>query len=90
MTLEELEQVMQALGQRPAMAELLVMVREVSEDQTYSTIEFNEFLQMMSKQINKDIAPKDLIEAFRSINMLKTLLTRSHLNNNNIFSAIMY
>ena len=65
--MEELEQVMQALGQRPALAELEVMVREVSEDQTYSTIEFNEFLQMMSKQINKDIAPKDLIEAFRSI-----------------------
>ena len=69
MTLEELEQVMQALGQRPALSELVVMVREVSEDQTYSTIEFNEFLQMMSKQIHKDIAPKDLIEAFRSVNM---------------------
>lgn len=70
LTLEELEQVMQALGQRPAISELLVMVREVSEDQTYSTIEFNEFLQMMSKQIHKDIAPKDLIEAFRSINSI--------------------
>ena len=71
MTLEELEQVMQALGQRPAVSELLVMVRDVSEDQTYSTIEFNEFLQMMSKQMHKDIAPKDLIEAFRSINMFR-------------------
>ena len=70
LTLEELEQVMQALGQRPAISELLLMVREVSEDQTYSTIEFNEFLQMMSKQIHKDIAPKDLIEAFRSINSI--------------------
>ena len=44
------------------------MVRDVSEDQVYDTIEFNEFLQMMSKQIHKDIAPKDLIEAFRSVN----------------------
>ena len=46
-------------------ASLLDMVKEVSEDQTYSTIEFNEFLQMMSKQMQKDILPKDLIEAFR-------------------------
>ena len=30
--------------------ELLLMVREVSEDFLYDTIEFNEFLQMMSKQ----------------------------------------
>ena len=73
LTLEELEQVMQALGQRPAVSELLVMVRDVSEDQTYSTIECNEFLQMMSKQMHKDIAPKDLIEAFRSINMFSCL-----------------
>ena len=33
--------------------ELLTMVRAVSEDQIYDTIEFNEFLQMMSKQQKK-------------------------------------
>merc|ERR1712113_203083 len=47
------------------MGELLLMVKQVSEDQSYNTIEFNEFLQMMSKQMHKNIAPKDLIEAFR-------------------------
>ena len=65
LTYDELEQVMHALGQRPNGVELLLMVKEVSEDQTYNTIEFNEFLQMMSKQMHKKIAPKDLIEAFR-------------------------
>ena len=65
MTLEELEQVMQALGQRPALSELLVMVREVSEDQTYSTIEFNEFLQMMAKQQNNVYTREDVKAAFR-------------------------
>ena len=42
-------------------------IREVSEDHTYDTIEFNEFLQMMSKQMNKQLTPKDLIEAFRQL-----------------------
>ena len=56
---------MQALGQRLELVELLLMVKQVSEDQSYNTIEFNEFLQMMSKQMHKNIAPKDLIEAFR-------------------------
>ena len=40
-------------------------VREVSEDQTYDTIEFNEFLQLMSKEINRAVTPEDLIEAFK-------------------------
>ena len=39
--------------------------RDVSEDHTYDTIEFNEFLQMMSKQSNKELTPKDIIEAFQ-------------------------
>ena len=65
LTFQELEQVMQAMGQRPKMVELLEMVKEVSEDQTFNTIEFNEFLQMCSKQMHKDIVPKDLIEAFK-------------------------
>ena len=77
----ELELVMKALGQRPSgengflllysilpyllEMELLRMVREVSEDHTYDTIEFNEFLQMMSKQMTRPINTEDLIDAFR-------------------------
>ena len=41
------------------------MVREVSEDHTYDTIEFNEFLQMMSKQMTRPINHQDLVDAFR-------------------------
>ena len=41
--------------------------REVSEDHAYDTIEFNEFLQLMSKEMNRQLTNKDLIDAFRSI-----------------------
>ena len=41
------------------------MVRSVSEDKLYDTIEFNEFLQMMSKQMTRPINHQDLVEAFR-------------------------
>ena len=44
--------------------ELLRMVREVSEDRIYDTIEFNEFLQMMSKQ-QKNYTQDSLRDAFR-------------------------
>ena len=47
-------------------------VREVSEDQTYDTIEFNEFLQLMSKEINRAVTPEDLIEAFKYIKSIFT------------------
>ncbi len=75
MTLEELEQVMQALGQRPGLSELVVMVREVSEDQTFSTIEFNEFLQMMSKQMMKR-KRKMVKRIIRMTKMIKTTTRR--------------
>ena len=45
--------------------ELLTMVREVSEDQIYDTIEFNEFLQMMSKQQSNSLTEDSLKDAFR-------------------------
>ena len=45
--------------------ELLTMVREVSEDQIYDTIEFNEFLQMMSKQQSNSMTEDSLKDAFR-------------------------
>lgn len=44
--------------------ELLQMVREVSEDRIYDTIEFNEFLQMMSKQ-QRNYTQESLKDAFR-------------------------
>ena len=45
--------------------ELLRMVRDVSEDQVYDTIEFNEFLQMMSKQQRFGLTEDSLREAFK-------------------------
>ena len=44
---------------------LLSMVRSVSEDKLYDTIEFNEFLRMMSKQGEEEIKLDIMIEAFR-------------------------
>ena len=44
---------------------LLKMVRSVSEDKLYDTIEFNEFLQMMYKQQEDDINMDALVEAFK-------------------------
>ena len=41
------------------------MVRTVSEDKLYNSIEFNEFLQMMSKQEEEDIKEESLAEAFK-------------------------
>ena len=44
---------------------LLKMVRSVSEDKLYDTIEFNEFLQMMSKQEEEEVSEESLMEAFK-------------------------
>ena len=44
---------------------LLDMVMEVSEDNLHHTIEFNEFLKMMSKKENKEIEENILLEAFK-------------------------
>ena len=44
---------------------LLSMVRSVSEDKLYDTIEFNEFLRMMSKQGEEEIKMDMMVEAFR-------------------------
>jgi Ca2+-binding EF-hand superfamily protein len=41
------------------------MVRSVSEDKLYDTIEFNEFLLMMSKQQEDVISMEALVEAFK-------------------------
>ena len=41
------------------------MVREVSEDKLNNTMEFNEFLQMMSKQQKEGVEEEELAEAFK-------------------------
>jgi len=63
-TTEELGIVMKSLGQTPTREELLAMVREVDIDGN-GTIEFNEFLQMMSKTVKDTDPEKELKEAFR-------------------------
>jgi Ca2+-binding EF-hand superfamily protein len=45
--------------------ELLRMVRDVSEDKMYDTIEFNEFLTMIGKQSKNSISKESLVEAFK-------------------------
>ena len=64
-TFPEVIMVMKSLGQRPSDEDLLEMVREVSEDHMYDTIEFNEFLQMMSKQQKRGLSQDTLKDAFR-------------------------
>ena len=45
--------------------QLLKMVKSMSEDKVNFTIEFNEFLQMMSKQEEEELNMDSLIEAFK-------------------------
>ena len=51
----------------PAEKELLAMVRQVSQDKTFDTIEFNEFLTMLGKQNSENIKLDSLVEAFGSV-----------------------
>ena len=41
------------------------MVRSVSEDKLYDTIEFNEFLKMMCRQQEEEIQEDALVDAFK-------------------------
>ena len=41
------------------------MVREVSEDKLYDTVEFNEFLTMIGKQGKNPITKESLVDAFK-------------------------
>ncbi|XP_038220730.1 calmodulin-A-like isoform X2 [Zerene cesonia] len=63
-TMAELGVVMRSLGQRPTETELRDMVKEVDQDGN-GTIEFNEFLQMMSKKMRGADGEDELREAFR-------------------------
>ena len=47
--------------------ELLERVRQVSEDYLYDTVEFIEFLQLMSKQQATAFTREDLLSSFKYI-----------------------
>merc|ERR1719479_649846 len=55
---------MRSLGQNPTEAELQDMINEVDVDGNGS-IEFNEFIVMMSKKIKENESSNDIREAFR-------------------------
>ena len=81
LSFQELQLVMKSMGQRPSgflklcfisfslplnSDELLLEnVREVSEDYIYDTLEFNEFLQLMSKQQETAFTRQDLMASFK-------------------------
>jgi len=69
-TVSELSTVMKSLGQRSTDKELKSLVREVSNDSLRTTVEFNEFLQLMSKKIKNDGGEEELLEAFRVFDKL--------------------
>uniref|UniRef100_U5EQS4 Putative calmodulin n=1 Tax=Corethrella appendiculata TaxID=1370023 RepID=U5EQS4_9DIPT len=63
-SMAELGVVMRSLGQRPSETELRDMVREADENGN-GTIEFNEFLQLMSKKMKACEGEDELKEAFK-------------------------
>ncbi|OQR73774.1 calmodulin-like [Tropilaelaps mercedesae] len=63
-TAAELGVVMRSLGQRPTEQELKRMVTMVDQDGN-GTIEFNEFLMMMSRKMKEADSEEELREAFR-------------------------
>lgn len=60
----ELAVVMRSLGQRPSENEVQDMINEFDANGN-GTIEFNEFLQMMSKKMQFSDGEDELREAFR-------------------------
>lgn len=63
-TMAELGVVMRSLGQRPTETELRNMVLDVDQNDN-GMIEFNEFLQMMSKKMREGDSEDELKEAFK-------------------------
>ncbi|ODN05908.1 Calmodulin [Orchesella cincta] len=63
-TVSELGIVMRSLGQRPSDTELENLVNEVELEEC-GLIEFNEFLQMMSKKMKDAESEEELTEAFK-------------------------
>mmetsp|Transcript_29296 Transcript_29296/g.32542 ORF Transcript_29296/g.32542 Transcript_29296/m.32542 type:complete len:151 (+) Transcript_29296:91-543(+) len=62
---EELGKVMKSLGQEPTSEQLDQMINEVDKDNS-GTIEFDEFLQLMAKQMTKGDLQDELREAFKA------------------------
>ena len=50
----------------------MALVKSVSEDHLYHTIEFNEFLVMMANQVEDEINMENLMEAFRYYTLLRS------------------
>ncbi|CAD5187145.1 calmodulin-like protein 11 [Musa acuminata AAA Group] len=63
-TLEELGTVIKSLGQNPSEEELHEMIREVDSDGN-GTIEFGEFLNLMSRKVKETNVEEELKEAFK-------------------------
>merc|ERR1719409_2110547 len=63
-TTKELGTVMRSLGQTPTEAELHDMINEVDNDGS-GTIDFAEFLSLMSKKMKDADSEEELIEAFK-------------------------
>lgn len=63
-TTEELGVVMNSLGQNPTESELFNMIKEVDADNTGS-IDFLEFLNMMSRSTPNGTSEEDFKEAFK-------------------------
>ncbi|XP_072991807.1 calmodulin-1-like [Typha latifolia] len=62
-SLEELNTVLQSLGQNPTNEELHDMIKEVDMDGN-GTIDFEEFLNLMAKKMKETDADEELKEAF--------------------------
>jgi len=63
-TTKELGTVMRSLGQNPTEAELQDMINEVDQDGS-STIDFPEFLTLMSRKMHDTDTEEEIKEAFR-------------------------
>ncbi|XP_009408507.2 calmodulin-like protein 11 [Musa acuminata AAA Group] len=63
-TLEELGTVIKSLGQNPSEEELHEMIREGDSDGN-GTIEFGEFLNLMSRKVKETNVEEELKEAFK-------------------------
>merc|ERR1711936_563857 len=63
-TSKELETVMRSLGQNPTEHELQDLINDVDSDQDGS-IDFNEFLAMMSKKLKETDFDEEIKEAFK-------------------------
>ncbi|OHS94714.1 Calmodulin [Tritrichomonas foetus] len=63
-TVDDLASVMRAIGQSPTHNELQDMIREVDADGN-ETIDFTEFLALMSRQMRQSDIEEELREAFR-------------------------